>query len=58
MAMHAVIVLPTTVISRYIAAEVAFVLYIGFFVLLTVGDSEFIIPLLPEKFALWALLIL
>jgi hypothetical protein len=58
MAMHTVIVPSATVISCYVAAEVAFVLNIGFFVLLTVGYSKFVVRLLPKKFALRTLLLL
>lgn len=54
-AIHAVVVPTTTMISRYVAAKVAFILDVGLFVCLTIVDAELIVLFLPKKFTLWTL---
>ena len=57
-AVHTVVVPPTTVVSGYVTAKVTFELNVGLFVLLTVGYAEFVIRFLAEEFAFRALLLI
>lgn len=54
-AVHAVVVQPATMISRYVTAKVAFELDVGLFVCLTVVDAELVVLILAKKLALWTL---
>ena len=54
-AVHAVVVPAATVVGRDVAAKVAFVLDVGLFVGLAIGDAETVVRFLPKKFTLWTL---
>ncbi len=54
-AVHAVVVPPSTVVSGYVAAKVALVLDVGLFVGLAIVDAELVVLILAEKLALWTL---
>lgn len=54
-AVHAVVVPPTTVVSGYVTAKVALVLDVGLFVGLAIVDAELVVLVLAEKLALWTL---
>jgi fructose-specific phosphotransferase system IIC component len=51
-AVHAVVVPPAAMISRYVTAKVAFELDVGLFVCLTIVDAKLVVLILTKKLAL------
>ena len=54
-AVHAVVIHATAVVGSHVATEVAFVLDVGFLMLLAIGDAVLVVRILVEKLALRAL---